>query len=434
MSVIDLLLLYRKHRIRIFVIGFVLLIFFALFSVKDYIPDSLYVTRGDPVSVGEFLPVTKTVKDEDEGVKSSVSLTSAECGAYELECRLLGILPVKDVTVHIVEDTQVIPCGVPIGIYMQTEGVYVVDVAEFTDIDRNTVSPAKHILQSGDYIVAVNGETVSEKEELESAIQGFQEEQASGVQESQEETSALALLSSQEEALRLTIRRDGEEMEVEITPVMSESGQYQIGVWVRDDLAGIGTLTYVTEDGDFGALGHSVSDPDTGGQIEMADGTLYLTSILDIVKGEKGSPGELVGLIQYSADQVLGTIGENRSDGIFGTITSLPDELADAEAVSVGYRQEVEEGAAQILMELDGELKTFEIEIESVDLNAAESNKSIRIRVVDEELIARTGGIVQGCSGAPILQNGKIVGAVTHVFISDPAEGYGIFIEDMLQK
>lgn len=411
MSAPDILRLYRKHRKRIFIVGFVLLIFFALFSVKDYIPDSLCVTRGDPVSIGEFLPVTKTVEGEDEEVTSSVSLSTAECGTYELECRLLGIIPVKHVTVRIMEDTQVIPCGVPIGIYLQTEGVYVVDVAEFTDIDRNTVSPAKHILQSGDYIVAVDGETISRKEELTAAVQ-----------------------NSREETLHLTIRREGEEREVEITPAVSENGQALIGVWVRDDLAGIGTLTYVTADGEFGALGHSVSDPDTGAQVEMADGTLYLTRILDIVKGEKGSPGELVGQIQYSADQVLGTIDENLSDGIFGTISSLPDELADAEAVSVGYRQEVEEGPAQILVELDGERRAYEIEIESIDLNAAEKNKSIRIRVTDEELIARTGGIVQGCSGAPILQNGKIVGAVTHVFIADPTEGYAIFIDDMLQQ
>ena len=415
MSIPDILRLYKKHRKRIFILCFVLLIFFSLLSVKDYIPDSLSVTRGNPVSVGEFLPVTKTVKGGDEGVKSSVSLTTEECGTYELEYRLLGIIPVKDVTVRIVEDTQVIPGGVPIGIYLRMDGVYVVDVAEFMDIDRKTVSPAKHILQAGDSIVAVNGETVSCKDELVSAIQSFQE-------------------NSQEESLLLTIRREGEEVEKKITPVLSESGQYQIGVWVRDDLAGIGTLTYVTEDGEFGALGHSVSDPDTGGQIEMADGTLYMTSILDIVKGEKGSPGELVGQIQYSADQVLGTIDENLSNGIFGKISALPDGLADAEAVSVGYRQEVEEGPAQILIELDGERKTFEIEIESVDLNAAESNKSLRIRVTDEELIAKTGGIVQGCSGAPILQNGKIVGAVTHVFISNPAEGYGIFIDDMIRK
>ncbi|MCD8323667.1 MAG: SpoIVB peptidase, partial [Clostridiales bacterium] len=337
------------------------------------------------------------------------NLNTTEGGVYELDCRLLGILPITTVTVNIVEDTQVIPCGVPVGIYIQTTGVYVADVAEIVQADGGSASPARHVLKAGDYITSADGEPVETKEALVETVQ-----------------------SSGGESLLLTVLRDGESINCEVTPVQNAEGVYQMGVWVRDDLAGIGTLTYVTKDNTFGALGHSISDTDTGSRVDMSGGTVYQASILTIIKGEKGNPGELVGQIRYTQDQILGTITENGINGIFGTLDALPEEVSAAEAVAVGYKQEVAEGAAEIRMELDGEICTFAIEIESIDMNASEVNKSLRFRVTDEALIEKTGGIIQGMSGAPILQNGKIIGAVTHVFVSDPTEGYGIFIEDMI--
>ncbi|MCD8333727.1 MAG: SpoIVB peptidase [Clostridiales bacterium] len=400
---------YRQKRKTFFLMYLMLWITFSLVSVWGYIPDAISVTRGNEVSVGSFLPITKTVKNQDETVESFGNLNTTECGVYELECRLLGILPIKTVTVNIVEDTQVIPCGVPVGIYIQTTGVYVADVAEIVQADGGSASPARHVLKAGDYIIAVDGEPVETKEALVETVQ-----------------------SSGGESLLLTVLRDGESINCEVTPVQNAEGVYQMGVWVRDDLAGIGTLTYVTKDNTFGALGHSISDTDTGSRVDMSGGTVYQASILTIIKGEKGNPGELVGQIRYTQDQILGTITENGTNGIFGTLDALPEEVSAAEAVAVGYKQEVTEGTAEIRMELDGEICTFAIEIESIDMNASEVNKSLRFRVTDEALIEKTGGIIQGMSGAPILQNGKIIGAVTHVFVSDPTEGYGIFIEDMM--
>ncbi len=386
-------------------------ILFSLISVADYIPDSISVTTGSTASFGTFLPITKVVKYEDDTVESFDSLGTAQDSSYELECRLLGIVPVKSVTVNIVEDTQVIPCGVPVGIYIRTEGVYVVEVTKVETGGNAALSPAKHVLKAGDYITAVNGSTVSTKEELIDLIR------AAGGEE-----------------LLLTVNRGGESVECKVTPVKNKDGVYQIGVWVRDDMAGIGTLTYVTADQMFGALGHSISDTDTGDQVTLAEGTVYRTNILNIIKGEKGNPGELVGQICYTEDQILGTITKNLSDGIYGTLDALPEELADAEPVSVGYKQEIREGAAEILMAADGEINSYEIQIESVDLNASEMNKSHIFYVTDEELIEKTGGIIQGMSGCPILQDGKIIGAVTQVVVSDPCQGYGIFIEDMLSQ
>jgi len=409
MSEPKILKLYRQERKKFFLLYLITLIVFSLSSVADYIPDSISVTRGDTVSIGGFLPVTRTVKSEDETVESFGNLGTAECGVYEMECRLLGVVPMGSVTVNIVEDTQVIPCGVPVGIYIETEGVYVVDVAEVEEANGSAVNPSRHILKAGDYIISVDGVTVSSKEELIASVR------ASGGK-----------------TLVLSVLRDGETIACEVTPVKNADGEYQIGVWVRDDMAGIGTLTYVTEDGNFGALGHSISDTDTGAQVEMKAGMVYVADILSIIKGTKGNPGELVGQIQYTQDQEIGTITENLSNGIFGVLDSLPDELSAAEPVSVGYKQEITEGAAEILVEIDGEIDSYEVEIESIDMNASEVNKSLLFYVTDEELIEKTGGIIQGMSGSPILQNGKIIGAVTHVFVSDPREGYGIFIEDML--
>ncbi len=400
---------YKRYRRKISGIYLLILLGFAGVSVPGYIPDTLSVRQGNPVSIGYFLPVTTTVKSGDGTVASFGILGTEECGTYEMEVRLLGIIPVKDVTVHIVDDTQVIACGVPIGIYVHTRGVLVVDLGDVETENGSLQSPARHILKAGDYILAVDGIEISEKEELVEAVN------ASGG-----------------ESVTLTIDRGGEQIQCEITPVSCGDGEWRIGTWVRDDMAGVGTLTYVDSEGNFGALGHSISDSDTAGQVEMSDGKAYLVDIVNIVKGEKGNPGELVGQIQYSSQNEIGVIEENSSEGIYGRIEALPEELEDAVPVSVGYKQEIQSGAAQILIELDGEFRYYDIEIDSVDLNPSETNKSIRFRVTDEDLIEKTGGIIQGLSGAPIFQNGKIIGAVTHVFVSDPLEGYGIFIEDML--
>lgn len=404
---VRILLNYKKYRKKIFAIYFALFLSFSYISLLNAIPDSISVERGNDISIGGYLPVTKTVKSEDGAVES---FSPNVCGTYQLECKLFGLIPVKDVTVNIVDSSQVIPCGMPIGIYIETAGVLVIDTGEVEDTNGNTQCPSRHILKKGDYIEKVNQEEVENKEELIAAIN-----QCNG------------------EAVILSVIRDGEEMECEIRPVSSGDGKFKIGAWVRDDLAGIGTMTYVDGDGNYGALGHGISDTDTESVVDIKQGTAYLTEILSIVKGKKGTPGELVGQIQYDSSHKIGTILQNTTEGIFGNLEVLPDDLQDIPAMSIGYKQEIENGPAQIIVELDGEKKYYDIEIESVDMNAQAANKSICLRVTDGELLEKTGGIVQGLSGSPIIQNGKLIGAVTHVFVNDPAKGYGIFIENMLE-
>lgn len=205
-----------------------------------------------------------------------------------------------------------------------------------------------------------------------------------------------------------------------------------MGIWVRDDTQGIGTLTYVDEEGRFGALGHGISDVDTGELLSIADGNLYDAQILGIRKGEKGNPGELSGLIRYEAGNILGEISENRKNGIFGTMEASQLKNMNLEKVPIGYKQDLKTGPASVFCRTDGEVKEYAAEITRIDLNHEDSNKSFVIQITDKELLEKTGGIVQGMSGSPVLQNGKLFGAVTHVFVQDSTSGYGIFIENMM--
>ncbi|MCD8197000.1 MAG: SpoIVB peptidase [Lachnospiraceae bacterium] len=318
-------------------------------------------------------------------------------------------LGLKEVSVQAVEHVSVIPGGVPIGVYLETHGVYVVGTSEVATADGLLREPALQILQAGDYILVVNGKSVEDKDELIACIQ-----------------------ANKTETMVLRLNREGEELQVHVNAVQTEEGDYKLGVWVKDDIQGIGTLTYMAQDGSFGALGHGITDSDTGELLDAAGGSLYDTTILDIVKGVRGTPGELSGSITYSERHVRGTILQNTEAGIFGEADGiLAAELCD-ETVEVAFKQEVEIGTAVLRSAVSGELKDYEIEITEIRLNESDVNKGMVFRVTDEELLGLTGGVIQGMSGSPILQNGRLIGTVTHVFVNDPAKGYAIFAETMV--
>ncbi len=215
---------------------------------------------------------------------------------------------------------------------------------------------------------------------------------------------------------------------------MGEDQEYKLGIWVRDNTQGIGTLTYVEEDGSYGALGHGISDTDTGELLDIAGGELYQAQIVVCpLKGTKGNPGELSGYIDYDDSKRIGTIDSNTQKGIFGSVGDGCMYKLPLTSMEVGYKQEVETGEAQILAELEGEVKAYQVNITDIYRDQADTNKAFAIQVTDPELLAATGGIVQGMSGSPIVQNGKLIGAVTHVFVQDSTKGYGIFIEKMLE-
>ena len=319
------------------------------------------------------------------------------------------MIPLKEVQVETVEDKWVSVCGKPIGLYMETEGVLIVDTGEITVPGGQTVQPALNIARAGDYILEANGEKVSGKKDLIAKIK-----ESSG------------------EPMELLVNREGENIPISISPVKSSDGEYKLGIWVRDNTQGIGTMTYVDQEGKFGALGHGISDTDTGELLDVEGGELYEAQIVSVVKGTKGTPGELSGYIDYQPSKKIGTIDRNTEIGIFGTISDSARAKLPLTLTEVGYKQEVVPGKAEIVTELDGEIGTYEVEITEIYMDRADTNKAFEICVTDPALLAKTGGIVQGMSGSPILQNGKLIGAVTHVFVQDSSKGYGIFIENML--
>ena len=319
-------------------------------------------------------------------------------------------LGVKEVSVQVMEKKKVIPGGIPIGIYLETEGVYVVGTGEVEASDGLIYEPAYQVVQSGDYILAVNGRPVQDKDDLITCIQ-----------------------DNQSEVMILKLLRKQEVIQVRLHAVETRDEKYQLGIWVKDDTQGIGTLTYVTENMEFGALGHGITDADTGELLTASGGSLYDTSILEIIKGQRGSPGEISGMITYSDRHIKGNIFHNTMAGIFGTIReSLKKEL-DETYVDVAYKQEIQLGTAHIRSAVSGEMRDYEIRIQELRLNEDDVNKGMVFQVTDPELLTLTGGVIQGMSGSPILQDGKLIGAVTHVFVNDPTRGYGIFIENMLE-
>lgn len=392
--------------------GFCLLFLFSVYTFEKRIPDQIYVKEGEPVSYDFDVPVTVVLKAH--AVQTAENRTESIGGrkaAYEVVCRLFGIFPVKTVQVFLVEGDAVYANGSPIGIYVQTKGILVIGTGEISTENGEQVSPAENILFQGDYIVSVDGMPVKEKEELQEAVQ-----ESGGQKEV------------------LGVERNGETIEVSVQPVQGENGRYLLGAWVRDDLAGIGTMTYYDTNGKFGALGHAVSDSEVGKRLETERGWIYAADIIGIRRGEKGNPGELSGMISYQKSNCLGTVWKNTDIGIYGTLDGNLAKLPAGEYYPVCYKQDIRKGSAYILSCVSGEAKQYEVEIEDLDYSGREANKGIMLRVTDENLLALTGGIVQGMSGSPILQDGKIIGAVTHVFVNDPTRGYGIFIEKMLEE
>lgn len=316
----------------------------------------------------------------------------------------------QQVSTGSVSNEMVIPGGMPIGIYMKTDGVLVLGTDTIEGIDGQKHNPAENLVKAGDYIVGMNGQEVDSKKDLISKIESLESDK-----------------------VVLQIRRNEENIDVKMTAVLADKNEYKLGIWVRDSVQGLGTVTYITTNNKFGALGHGIHDTDIDELLEIEEGRVYNTEILRIQKGKKGSPGGMEGMIVYNRYNMLGSIEENTEIGVFGTIKNLDSLTEEQEAVPVCLKSDVKTGAATIRCCLDDEVKEYDIEIERINHFTLEANKGLVIKIVDEELINATGGIVQGMSGSPILQNEKIVGAVTHVFVNDPTKGYGIFIEDMLE-
>ncbi|HBA64202.1 MAG TPA: SpoIVB peptidase [Lachnospiraceae bacterium] len=333
----------------------------------------------------------------------------AAAGGYVIEEKEARIR--QEVSASAVSDDVVIPGGMPVGIYLETEGVLVLGTDTVTGIDGGSYAPAEHIVQAGDYIVGLDQQTIQNKKEL---------------------IRAVAELNGEETILHL--KRQGEAIDVKLRPVHCEGDTCRLGIWVRDNTQGLGTVTFLTGDGKFGALGHGIHDTDTNELVNISEGTVYETSIRSIRKGKDGEPGGIEGVIVYSGYNILGSIDTNNDSGIYGSIDRIDSLFTDLTPMQTAVKEEIHTGAATIRCMVDNSVRDYDIEITEIDMHTKEVNKGIVLTVTDPELLEITGGIVQGMSGSPIIQDGKLVGAVTHVFVRDSKKGYGIFIENMLQN
>lgn len=381
-------------------------------SINLHVPASgfLYEKNQDHEN-NDFIETTALIgKQIPVSLNKNIKITSAKTCEYEMNLKLLGIIPFKNVNLQVVQEQNVIPGGVPIGIYVKTEGVLVIDTGKFKDDEGNWKQPAAYILQMGDYIEEINESPVNNKKEFMEVMQ-----------------------QNHGEEMILKVQRNTETIKVKIKPERNAGGEYKLGIWIRDSAQGIGTLTYVDENQQFGALGHGINDIDTSELMEVVGGSLYHTQIVDVAKGKSGTPGELTGVIQYNKENQMGEICRNTTCGIFGgAYGTLLNQLSD-QSMPIGMKQDIVIGPAKIICNIGNERKYYDISITKLDFLEEDSNRGILIKVTDQELLEKTGGIVQGMSGSPIIQNGKLIGAVTHVFVNEPEKGYGIFIETMME-
>lgn len=304
---------------------------------------------------------------------------------------------------------MVVPLGRAVGIKLFSDGVLVVGMSEL-ETGQGMVSPGKSCgLKTGDVITHVNGKEVDTIEEVQDILK-----------------------EEGKQPLTLRASRGGKVVQLSAQAVINRGGQYQLGVWLRDSMAGIGTMTYYDpSSGQFGALGHGINDTDTAKLMPLESGSIMYASVSDVKKGEAGAPGELHGTFDVTRD--LGTLHANTELGIYGTLTQSEVFSMDR-LMETARHEEVKEGAATILSNVAGEeVREYAIEITQIYPAASGAGRNFMIKVTDPELLSQTGGIVQGMSGSPVIQNGKLVGAVTHVLVNDPTRGYGIFIENMLE-
>ncbi len=386
-----------KRALKIFaVFAPILVVFLYISSVFISVPEVIFLRDGSNL-------------ESNKGI-INYTLTKIYNNISEYDAEFLGF-KIKTVEVMAIpKEIQVYPGGNVVGIKLQTNGPLVVGFSEVGNIEQKPYSPSKEGgINLGDVILSVNNIEINSSEFLSETLNSLNEDE-----------------------FNIKIERDDKILYKVIKPVKTVDGENRIGLWVRDSTAGIGTVTFVDpETGVFGALGHPITDVDTGDIIKISKGNIVNSSIVNVKRGEKGNPGELKGVF-INDDIRMGSVTQNTKYGIFGEYDL---ENSYGERLGIALKDEIEEGPAKMISTIDnGEPKMYDIVIEKLLQQDNPSSKSMIIKVVDEELLNKTGGIVQGMSGSPIIQNDKLVGAVTHVLVNKPDTGYGIYIEWMLKE
>ncbi len=400
----------RKISFAVFVIFTLAIFLYFLICFSFFVSDNYTVLEGSSLESALPLGISarRTVAVSDSGVLKN-SVVQNTNGPQKVTLSVFGFIPVREVSVNTVEKTLLYPSGECVGIKMYSRGIIVTGFSDFDTPEGVCVSPgAVAGLNKGDIIVSVNGVYTS-------SVKKFTE-----------------IADKAQGECILEVDREGKIFKVKVNPAYDTEGHRRMGIYVKNSVAGVGTMTYVSKDGlQFAALGHGVTDGDTGVMLPLQSATVYKSKVLSIIKGKKGVPGEMAGAIDES--MLMGECTCNSQGGIFGVLSEYNPYT---KAVYAASRDEVSEGDATVICTVDGSdiPKEYSIRILSVNRISRNKTKSFVIEITDPVLLDKTGGIIQGMSGSPIIQNGKLVGAVTHVFVNDPTRGYGIFIENMLSE
>lgn len=397
---------YRKLLIILFMLNLFAIAVFYIKYCKSQLPNTIHIKKGEKISLCYNIPASATINNQKIKLNRTFIFQKCSSGQYEMKTSLFGTIPLKKIKVKVVDGQKVIPSGQVVGIYVETNGLLVIDTDGFTGENGVDHAPSKNKLYRGDYIKKIDGADVLSKKQFIEKIN-----------------------QSDGNSVTLTVSRRSKVLKIKIKPEFSKTDHmYKIGAWIRDNTQGIGTMTYIKKDS-FGGLGHGIYDMDTGKLLKIKGGFLLTPQIYSIKKGKSGTPGEIVGSIEYKEENIIGSIKKNTEKGIYGTVSDT-----ESKAYEIGYRQDVKKGKAYILSNLTGSMKKYEIRISKVVPSDTDVLKSMEIEVTDKRLLNLTNGIIQGMSGSPIIQDGKLIGAVTHVFVDDPTKGYAILMETMIYE
>lgn len=395
------------------VIILLILVIYTYVCYISFLPSNYIIMQGENLKINTLFGTTLIPKEsinlQTVQTVSNLNHTKVEqVGKIDFSLSLFHLFKVKDLSVNVIPKTSVVPIGKAIGMKLYTDGVLVVGMSEIEG-----KRPYENTgIREGDRIIQINENDIRNTTELMKEVN-----------------------ASKGDKIHIKYIHEEETITTSMKPVKSGEDGYKLGLWVRDAAAGVGTLTFYEPDTKmFATLGHGILDVDTSDLIKIANGELVTTNILNIQKGEKGKPGEIRGTIE--SGYTLGRITKNTAFGVYGMLDA-PSYLSIStkDAIDVATREEIKTGAAQIICELEnGKTQYFNIEIQKVFIGNNEDNKSMLLKVTDEELLEKTGGIIQGMSGAPIVQEGKFIGAVTHVLVNDPSQGYGVFADIMLKQ
>ena len=404
---------------KILYLVLIFFVFVLLYFVIEYIfiPKNIYMTTGKSYVVNISTPFNgeiesnevlsinnKKVTDNIQLDLSNDNLMKSDIDTVaDINVKLLG-LPIKKVQLCFMPEKKVEVVGRTVGICVDTKGVLVLGVGQVKSVDSKEYTPCKGVIKSGDIILEIDNKKISNKEELVSAVKN-------------------------KTHINIKVMRKDKVFNAEVSPIKSiDDNNYKLGLWVRDSTQGIGTITYYDkENNSFAALGHPINDVDTGEKMQIDGGEILDAEILKAEKGQAGIPGALIGEIDF--DKTIGYINSNEDNGVFG---KLCDEI-DGIEMPIGYKNDVKRGNASIFVNLRGKIvEEYSIHIDSINKYNTNDTKNFVLTITDKRLLAKTGGIVQGMSGCPVVQNGKLIGAVTHVFVNDPTKGYGIFVENMM--